>query len=874
MKLSKTLCYMLFIVIAVFLMPVLAVTPLGQIDSFDNIVGAGWTEPTGTGLMEQDLVTFHEGSGSIRVKFEDRGIEEWDVDLERVISLNLDYNEPNEVALTFWVNHNANATSDECVRELKVFQGDNVAYFRIPQMSTGWRKVAAPINLFTLDSGNVTDFNWAAIDKIQFFCSTWDKPGGSVQIDDLRLELVSSQMKLYQIDSMDNVIDPCDFPPLPPDPNVNDNFWHDGKANGYLKQEDVNVNEGTGSMELDFREYPGLNPAETFDSEPKRSFQTAFDFTHHEDLAITLWVWTDLVEDSGLNQILLYDNAEHSMRFEAPVPAVAGWRKVIAPLDNFTVEGTGEPNWAAIGEIGLWSHCFPTPGNEIYFDDLCVEIAPVPPEPPFQIASFDDIADEGWYDDRHTDYMQQEVNDVNIEGTGSMRIAFADYPGQGTEAENISVRLYLTPALDFNDIYENWAITVWIWRDPNGDSQVNQIILFDSAGNAGRYIVPPPATAGWQKVTANLADFLWETYEFSVPIGPNTVHWDKITAMELYASCSIDPNTSYSDIYYDDLRAEEATEALSEAKIVNADYGTITVDGSAADWAALVDSDVVDFDLAAVPEPNGNLHVHYRLAWDANFLYMLVEEQLGDLVATEANQVGAYNNPWSLNDQKGGDYYYDNLSLYFDFTNNHWPGVNESISLWLFLGLNSKEKTPLMMAWCNSDPTSEMKHRSAAVANGASVTKNTLGNRITEAKVKWSDVNDIINSWRLPEGGLAAAVKPGYIFGCDPRLNDYEHENAELVDPNDERNSAWLNGNVEGPPSGRDIYSTDVRLVCSAGDLDYDCDVDFADLQVLAENWLDDGCNNLNVFCNGADIVINGKVNMEDLAKLALRWAD
>jgi hypothetical protein len=853
---------MLFIVTAVFSMPVLAVTPLGQIDSFDNIVGTGWTEPTGTGLMAQDNTTKHEGSGSIRVKFEDRSPSEWDVDLERVISLNLGYNEP--VALTFWVNHNA--TGDECVRELKVFQGDNVVRFAIPQMSAGWHKVVAPTNLFTVVAGS--SFNWAAVDRIQFFCSTWDKLGGSVRIDDLRLELVSSQMKLYQIDSMDNFIDPCD-----PNADRNDNFWHDGRGMGYMQQEDVNVNEGTGSMKIDFTMFPGLNfPAENgFDIEPDRDFQTAFDFTHYKDLAITIWVWTDTINDSKLHQILLFDNASHSLRFEVPTPAVAGWRKVIAPLDDFTREGGGEPNWAAIGTIGLWASCYPTPGNEIYMDDLCVEIAPVPPVPPFQIASFDDIADEGWFDERQTGYMQQEVNDVNIEGTGSMRIAFADWPGQNpVEKSDISVLLTFVPALDFNDIYKNWAITVWIWRDPAGDSQVNQIILNDVAGDTGRYNVPPPTTAGWRKVTANLADFIWnEGY-----ISPDDARWDKIISMELYAGCSIDPNINNSDIYYDDLRVEEAAEALSEARIVNAEktLSPITVDGNPADWANLVDSDVVDFDLAAVPEPYGNLHVKYRLAWDANYLYMLVEEVPGDGVATEAIQVGAKYDDWSLNDQVGGDYYYDNLSLYFDFTNNHWPGIQDSISLWLFLGLNSTGSTDMMMAWTNSGTFGGLKHRPAAIVGGSVATSGTLGHRITEAKVKWSVLAGHITSWRQPEGGLLAAIKPGYIFGCDPRLGDYELADILLDPPTAERGVAWLNGYIGGYPSGRDIYSIDVRLVCSAADLNGDCYVNFKDYAQFAEKWANDGCNNLNGFCNGADIVIDGTVNMIDLAKLAQEW--
>jgi len=60
--------------------------------------------------------------------------------------------------------------------------------------------------------------------------------------------------------------------------------------------------------------------------------------------------------------------------------------------------------------------------------------------------------------------------------------------------------------------------------------------------------------------------------------------------------------------------------------------------------------------------------------------------------------------------------------------------------------------------------------------------------------------------------------------------------------------------------------------VCSAADLDFDCDVNFKDYAQFAEKWLNDGCNNLNGFCNGADIVIDGTVNMIDLAEFAQEW--
>jgi hypothetical protein len=387
-------------------------------------------------------------------------------------------------------------------------------------------------------------------------------------------------------------------------------------------------------------------------------------------------------------------------------------------------------------------------------------------------------------------------------------------------------------------------------------------------------VAHPPDSNGWTKVVANLAAFSWYEEVTNNPVSPNDVNLSSIRTIGLFSSCGASNNR---DIYLDDLRLDSNQVVLSDATIVNAErtFGTITVDGSAADWEDLVDSDVVDFDLATVPDqPHGNLHVQYRLAWDPNYLYILVKEIPGDGLATEANQVGGMGIPWSLNDQFGGDAYYDALALYFDFTNLHWIlGGEEGISLWLYLGLNSKGSTDMMMAWTNAEWGN---HKSAAITNGMVRTSGTLGSRITEAKVKWSDLDSAIDSWRLPEGGLAAVVKSGYIFGCNPRVNDFE-KSSLWGSPTVEKGTAWLNGKLwdwQGTPSATSIYAKDVRLVCSVGDLDFDCDVDFVDYAQFAEEWLNDGCNNLNGFCNGADIVINGEVNMEDLAKFTQRWLD
>ena len=497
----------------------------------------------------------------------------------------------------------------------------------------------------------------------------------------------------------------------------------------------------------------------------------------------------------------------------------------------------------------------------------------VTPVPPYQIASYDDIATEGWYDAAGTGYMLQQVNDVNfiIEGTGSMKIAFG-YLNDINDMDPWPV-LPLSVPNDLNLIdYQNLAITLWVWRDPNFENEnisyLCGIILRDDIGHKGSYNTSVTNT-GWQKVLANLDEFAWYEAE-DVPVPVEEVNLVSINQIELWVSCwngeeAVKP---YPDVYLDDLQVGDANHqpVLSDARIVNADFGTITVDGNAADWDALDDSDVVDFDLNALPtlENGGNLHVQYRLAWDANFLYILVEELPGDGLAMEANYLGDFGEAYSLNDQQGGDVYFDELALYFDFTNNRANGTDTNINLWLFLALNSKDSNEMMMAWTNSewDP-----HKPEAIANGSVATSGTLGSRITEAKVSWSDLDSAI--WRRPEGGFAAAVQPGYIFGCDPRLNDLEYQ----WDPSAEAGSAWLNGKLwSEQPTGRDSYSTDVRLVCSAADLDGDCDVDFVDYAQFAEEWLNDGCTNLNVFCNGADIEIDGTVDTIDLGKLAQEW--
>jgi surface protein len=60
---------------------------------------------------------------------------------------------------------------------------------------------------------------------------------------------------------------------------------------------------------------------------------------------------------------------------------------------------------------------------------------------------------------------------------------------------------------------------------------------------------------------------------------------------------------------------------------------------------------------------------------------------------------------------------------------------------------------------------------------------------------------------------------------------------------------------------------------CPSADLTGNCFVDYEDLAVLSEWWLQD-CNSVNNFCDGADVDLSSHVDANDLAILAADWLD
>lgn len=603
--------------------------------------------------------------------------------------------------------------------------------------------------------------------------------------------------------------------------------------------------EGTGSMRIDFSGSPF-----PWDIVPFRYQTYKID---PNSKALTFWEKSSLDGDQRVNQLILIDGDGHVARFTCPALGTTDWTKVTCPLSDFVVDNKLSFNYSSILAMQIWCTSWDDQGTYLWIDDLQLEeyTAIVPP---YQIDSFDNYAATGWDDERNSGYMVQSPPGEFIEGTGALRIKFEDFDGTYDE---VATKIF-APNLDFSD-YENLSLSFWVWGDMVNDSRLHQIILYDKAFKIGRYTVPPSLSAGWRQIYAPLADFVWD--------GGQIPDWSTIQRIDFWFSSYPKPGNS---VYLDDLWLIERPSLPGQQFLINAAKATIIVDGDAADWTGL-ESDIVEFDLTQVPnQPKGNLHVQYRLAWDNDYLYMLVEELPGDTLATEAPGLD-----W-LDDGQGGDIRYDSLSLYFDFTNNSIPGSAEGIDLWLCLGFKTTDANDLMMAWTNGEWG---PHKPDAVTHGAVFSTSpytdpneALGHRIIEAKVKWSDLDAHIEAVRLPAGGLLAAVRPGYIFGCDPRLNDLEGTN-DWDSPTTEIGAAWLNGNLwANLPSGRDPFSIDVRLICSPGDLDGDCAVDLEDFAILSNEWQRTECSDLNIYCSSADIVIDGSVNLSDLAEFVRVW--
>ena len=84
---------------------------------------------------------------------------------------------------------------------------------------------------------------------------------------------------------------------------------------------------------------------------------------------LSFWLWTDLVNDSKLNQVIVYDYANRLARFSVPRPTSVGWTKITTPQSAFIPDGL-PLDYNRIKQMEFWFSTWDTPGNSVYLDDL------------------------------------------------------------------------------------------------------------------------------------------------------------------------------------------------------------------------------------------------------------------------------------------------------------------------------------------------------------------------------------------------------------------------------------------------------------------------------------------------------------------------
>ena len=251
------------------------------------------------------------------------------------------------------------------------------------------------------------------------------------------------------------------------------------------------------------------------------------------------------------------------------------------------------------------------------------------------------------------------------------------------------------------------------------------------------------------------------------------------------------------DIYSRDIRL------MSGAQVIGAAYGSnIKIDGSGNDWASLPSTKLSmnTFGRGA----NGTLAVDIKYAWDYTNLYVLVNEDTNQYVATAAQEAT------SASDYQNQPWLRDTIAFWMDMTNgcglpdgNGGIIVKNNADFQPWFGFSSTDRTDLIYARQDDSGTMNL----GGVANCQVATSGTFTkhNRVIEVAMKWADMAASVDPARQPGGDIATAIQPGYTFGFEPLLI--------CVDYNGQ---SFIGGNQYTQPSGVDANSCDVVLLDSA----------------------------------------------------------
>jgi hypothetical protein len=230
------------------------------------------------------------------------------------------------------------------------------------------------------------------------------------------------------------------------------------------------------------------------------------------------------------------------------------------------------------------------------------------------------------------------------------------------------------------------------------------------------------------------------------------------------------------------------------ARSVIAAHGSPTIDGKGDDWNAL-GSTVIDHDLGKL----GSFRAQYRMSWDDQYLYFLIEEMTPPARANESYGEIEFG---------GGEFKNtDGISFWMDFAGK---GTTKNGGFTPRFGFSSTTRTDLYTCTINDRVLVSARPKAIVATAGG------LGNRVIEAAIRWCEIDSLLDEEHLPYGGLQKALRSGLGFGCQPLLIE------------DGKHQGYLNGFSwatkgaasvlekkqanAGPPSGSDKESLWVEL--------------------------------------------------------------
>jgi hypothetical protein len=142
------------------------------------------------------------------------------------------------------------------------------------------------------------------------------------------------------------------------------NGWSDGYNTGLMVQAtDPNfVHEGASSLRV---KYEAMTQGQ-WDVKPSHVFSTNLNMA---GATLSFWLWTDLVNDSKLNQVIVFDYLGRIARYTVPKPSVIGWTRIIVGQAAF-IPDASPLDYTRITRIEFWFSTWDTPGNSVYLDDF------------------------------------------------------------------------------------------------------------------------------------------------------------------------------------------------------------------------------------------------------------------------------------------------------------------------------------------------------------------------------------------------------------------------------------------------------------------------------------------------------------------------